>query len=141
MYLFTCLCVHLFIVINRTSATSHNFNGMEYTREWDIERRLWRVAYCALSKVHLFSLQYATLVKHKVSKDKPRCILSLFVTTDIEFGEVKNVTSGSSTSFRYTNSLTWNGYIGANIKGRVLQIMGNLPFELATLATPFITAP
>ena len=31
----------------------------------------------------------------------------------------------------FTNQLSLNGYIGTNIKGRVLQIMGNLPFELA----------
>ena len=43
--------------------------------------------------------------------------------------------SGSSTSLRYTKQLNLNGYIGAKIKGRVLQIMGNLPIELAMLAT------
>ena len=37
--------------------------------------------------------------------------------------------------FRYTKQLNLNGYIGAKRKGRVLQIMGNLPFELAELAT------
>ena len=46
-----------------------------------------------------------------------------------------NVISGSSTSLRYTKQLNLNGYIGANIKGRVLQIVGNLNFELAMLAT------
>ena len=56
-------------------------------------------------------------------------------STDTEFGEISNVISGSSTSFRYTNQLSLNGNMGANIKGRVLHIMGNLPFELATLAT------
>ena len=33
------------------------------------------------------------------------------------------------------NNLTGFVYMGANIKGRVLQIMGNLHFELTTLAT------
>ena len=41
----------------------------------------------------------------------------------MEFGEI------------YTKQLNSNGYIGAKMKGRVLQIMGNLPFELATLGT------
>ena len=48
---------------------------------------------------------------------------------------IMNVISGSSTSLRYTKQLNLNGYIGANIKGRVLQIVGNLNFELAMLAT------
>ena len=52
----------------------------------------------------------------------------------MEFGEISNVISGSSISMRYTKQLNLNGYIGAKIKGRVLQIMGNLPFELAKLA-------
>ena len=43
--------------------------------------------------------------------------------------------SGRSTSLRYTKQLNLNGYIGANIKGRVLQLLGNLPFELAILVT------
>ena len=38
-------------------------------------------------------------------------------------------------NLRYTKQVYLNGYIGANIKGWILQIMGNLPFELATLAT------
>ena len=42
---------------------------------------------------------------------------------------------------RYTKQLNLNGYIGANIKGRVLQIMGNLPFELARLATVCYSDP
>ena len=42
--------------------------------------------------------------------------------------------SGSSTSLRYTKQLNLISYIGAN-RGGFSQMMGNLPFELATLAT------
>ena len=54
-------------------------------------------------------------------------------STGIEFGEILNVISGSSASLRFTKQLNFNGYIRAKKKGRVLQIMGNLPFELAKL--------
>ena len=53
----------------------------------------------------------------------------------MEFGEKLNVISGNSTSLRYIKKLNLNGYIGAKIKGRVLQVMENLPFELTALAT------
>ena len=33
-----------------------------------------------------------------------------------------------------------NGYIGTNIKGWVVQMMGNLQFEFATLATSCLTS-
>ena len=33
-----------------------------------------------------------------------------------------------------------NGYTGSNIKGRVVQMMGNLQFEFATLATSCLTS-
>ena len=46
-----------------------------------------------------------------------------------------NVISSSSTSLIDTKQLNLNGYIGANIKGRVLQIVWNLQFELAPLVT------
>ena len=38
-------------------------------------------------------------------------------------------------SSTYTKQLSLNGNIGANIKGRVFQIMWNLHFELTRLAT------
>ena len=56
-------------------------------------------------------------------------------STELEFGEVWNVTSGSSTSMRYTKQLNLNGYIRTNIKGRVFTNDGELYFELAPLGT------
>ena len=47
----------------------------------------------------------------------------------------RNNDYGSSTSLRYTKQLYLNGYMRTNIKGRVLQIFGNLPLELAKLGT------
>ena len=58
-------------------------------------------------------------------------------STEHEFGEILSNDSSSSTSLRYTKQLNLISYIGANIKGGFSQMMGNLPFELATLATAF----
>ena len=65
--------------------------------------------------------------------------LDIYLPYEQEFGEILNVISGSSTSLRYTKQLNLKGYIGSNINGRVVQIMGNLHFELAMLGTYLIS--
>ena len=51
---------------------------------------------------------------------------------NLDFGEISNVTSGSSTSLRYTKQLNLNGNMRTNMKGRVFTNDGK--FELAPLA-------
>ena len=58
------------------------------------------------------------------------------IATEHKFGEIMNDDSGSSTSLEYTRmkQLNWTCLHGSKYKGEgFLQIMGNLPFGLASL--------